>query len=273
MFLNFLVLRVKPTQKLHYRFKCDFPNYIYGSGLFGSGVQQIMSEMYVGGDYLRLNPTWDAEHSEWKANLIRDLLNENCVQFNKMIEIGCGAGQILVQLSKMFPSRLFVGFDISPQAHELAKQFETENVWFNLGDYLKEPESKQEVIVCADVFEHVEDYLGFLKSLSKKSELVVFHIPLDLSLVSILIPEVLLKSRRNVGHLHYFNKEIAEATLVTCGYKIIDSRITAGCLEFPDRGMLGRTYWLIRKLCSYMSLSITARVFGGFSLLVLAEGE
>ena len=81
-----------------------------------------------------------------------------------------------------------------------------------------------------------------------------------------------MKSRRNVGHLHYFNKEIAEATLLTCGYKIIDSRITDGCLEFPDRGMGGRIFWLIRKFCNYMSPSVTARLFGGFSLLVLADG-
>ena len=231
-----------------------------------------MSEMYVGGDYLRLNPTWNAEHSVWKANLIRDLLDENLVRFNKITEIGCGAGQILVQLSKMFPSKFFVGFDISPQAHEIAKQFESANVQFKLGDYLKEPERKDEVIICSDVFEHIEDYVGFLRSLSKKSELAVFHIPLDLSLVSILIPEILLKSRRDVGHLHYFSKEIAEATLLTCGYKIIDSRITGGCLEFPDRGIRGRTLWLIRKLCNYVSPSTTARIFGGFSLLVLADG-
>lgn len=117
--------------------------------------------MYVGGDYLRLNPTWNAEHSVWKANLIRDLLDENLVQFNKIIEIGCGAGQILVQLSKMFPSKFFVGFDISSQAHEIAKQFESENVRFKLGDYLKESERKGEVVICSDAFEHVEDYVGF----------------------------------------------------------------------------------------------------------------
>ncbi len=232
-----------------------------------------MSDMYVGGDYLYLNPTWDAEHSLWKAILIRKLLDENFVQFNKITEIGCGAGQILVHLSNMFPLKIFVGFDISPQAHQLAKQSESKNVQFKLGDFLKEHEDKQELIICADVFEHVEDYFSFLKSLAKKSEFVVFHIPLDLSIVSILSPKILLKSRRSVGHLHYFNKEIAEATLLTCGYKIIDSRITAGCLEFPETGILGRTNWLIRKICNYLSPPITARIFGGFSLLVLARGE
>jgi hypothetical protein len=201
-----------------------------------------MSEMYVEGDYLRLNPTWNVEHSAWKARLIRDLLDENLVQFKKIIETGCGAGQILVQLSKIFPSKFFVGYDISRQAYELANDFESKNVKFKLGNYLKESETKDEVIICSDVSEHVEDYFSFLKS------------------------------RRNVGHLHNFNKEIAEATLLTRGYKIIDSRITDGCLEFPDRGMGGRTFWLIRKLCNYMSPSITARVFGGFSFLVLAEG-
>lgn len=229
--------------------------------------------MYVGGDYLYLNPTWNAEHSRWKAILIRKLLDDNLVRFNKITEIGCGAGQILVHLSRMFPLKRFVGFDISPQAHEIAKKFESKNIQFKLGDYLREHEDKQEVIICADVFEHVEDYLSFLKSLAQKSEFLVFHIPLDLSIVSILIPEILLKSRSKVGHLHYFNKEIAEATLETCGYKIIDSRITAGCLEFPDPGVLGQISWLIRKLCNYLSPSITARVFGGFSLLVLAEGN
>jgi hypothetical protein len=117
----------------------------------------------------------------------------------------------------------------------------------------------------------VDDYLGFLRSLNKRSRYAVFHIPWDISVIGALIPEIILKTRRKVGHLHYFNRATAEATLETCGYKIIDSQITAGCLEFPDQGALGRAIWLIRKVCHYLSPSFAAQVFGGFSLLVLAE--
>ena len=230
-----------------------------------------MSDMYFSGDYLLLNPTWDAEQSPWKAKLVQDLLEKHQIVFDKLSEIGCGAGQILVKLAKIYPAKIFVGFDISPQAHELAKVFESENLQFKLCDFINGSDDKQEVVICADVFEHVDDYLGFLRSLSKKSRYTVFHIPLDISMIGVLIPEIILKTRRKVGHLHYFNRATAEATLETCGYKIIDSQITAGCLEFPDQGALGRTLWLIRKVCHYVSPSFAALLLGGFSLLVLAE--
>ncbi len=230
-----------------------------------------MSDIYLSGNYLLLNPTWDAEQSPWKAKLIQDLLEKHQIKFDKLSEIGCGAGQILVKLAKTYPTKTFIGFDISPQAHELAKVFASENLQFKLCDFIDGSDDKQEVVICADVFEHVDDYLGFLRSLNKRSRYAVFHIPLDISVIGALIPEIILKTRRKVGHLHYFNRATAEATLETCGYKIIDSQITAGCLEFPDQGALGRAIWLIRKVCHYLSPSFAAQVFGGFSLLVLAE--
>ena len=62
-----------------------------------------------------------------------------------------------------------------------------------------------------------------------------------------------------------------EATLTGCGFKIIESRITAGCLKFPNPGILGKLFWLIRKSVFLFSPTLAAQLLGGFSLLVLAS--
>ena len=40
-----------------------------------------------------------------------------------------------------------------------------------------------DLIICADVFEHVEDYYGFLEKISKKAKYILFNIPLDINLL------------------------------------------------------------------------------------------
>jgi hypothetical protein len=230
-----------------------------------------VSNIYSDGKYLGNNPTWDVEHSIWKANEIYKLLAKNNVYLKKIVEIGCGAGGILDQLSKIYPEARLVGFDISPQAIRLSQGFSSDRVKFVTGDFLNYPNENFDLTICADVFEHVDDYMGFLRKLSQRNTLTVFHIPLDFSLVSSVMPQLLIKTRQLVGHLHYFNKLTAEATLTGCGFKIIESRITAGCLKFPDPGILGRLFWFIRKSVFYFSPTLAAQLLGGFSLLVLAS--
>ena len=121
-----------------------------------------------------------------------------------------------------------------------------------------------------DVFEHVDDYLGFLRLCKNKAKNVIFHIPLDLSVQGILrnIPMV---NRNSVGHLHYFMKETAIATLVDTGYEIVDSFYTAGMLELPRKTLKAKLAFLPRKLMYNVNEDLAAKVFGGFSLLVLAK--
>lgn len=68
-----------------------------------------------------------------------------------------------------------------------------------------------------DVFEHVDDYLGFLKLCKNKTKNTIFHIPLDISAQGILRNK-LIAARKSVSHLHYFMKETAIATLIDSGY-------------------------------------------------------
>jgi hypothetical protein len=121
------------------------------------------------------------------------------------------------------------------------------------------------------VFEHVEDYLGFLRQMRPIAEFKVFHIPLDLSVQTVLRGAPLRRVREIVGHLHYFTKETALASLVHAGYSVMDFRYTAHALELPNRGWKAAVGRWPRKALSALNPDLNVRIMGGYSLLVLAQ--
>jgi hypothetical protein len=125
--------------------------------------------------------------------------------------------------------------------------------------------------MAIDVFEHVEDYFGFLRKLRAKAEYKIFHIPLDLSVQSILRASPILKARRLVGHIHYFTKETALEALKDTGYKVLDYSYTGGTIELPNRGWKANLLKLPRRLAYALHGDMAVRVLGGYSLLVLAQ--
>jgi len=84
---------------------------------------------------------------------------------------------------------------------------------------LLETKERFDLLLCIDVFEHIPNYLVFLEKLRNHADRFIFHIPLDLSVLTILRPARLLKGRYGVGHLHTFNYELALAVLKDTGYE------------------------------------------------------
>jgi hypothetical protein len=109
-----------------------------------------------------------------------------------------------------------------------------------------------------------------LRSLRGKGTYKVFHIPLDLSVQTVLRSSPIMKQRSLVGHIHYFTKETALAALKDTGYEIIDHFYTNNS-ELPNRGWKTRVIKLPRKFLFSSDEDLTVRVLGGFSLMVLAK--
>lgn len=191
---------------------------------------------YMDGDYLKKNPTWDVEDSPWKADNVVKMMRRNNIEPSSLAEVGCGAGEILNRLYEIMPPGcMFTGYEISPQAIELCQNRKNERLQFHLGDVLTEETPHFDVIMALDVMEHVEDYFGFLKRLHAKAEYKIFHIPLEMSLLAMVGINTILNARDKVGHLHYFCKETALATLSDNGYRIIDWFYTSGPVNRPPR--------------------------------------
>jgi 2-polyprenyl-3-methyl-5-hydroxy-6-metoxy-1,4-benzoquinol methylase len=230
-----------------------------------------MQNIYTDGTYLAKNPSYDVGDSPWKAQQILKMIRKNNLQLNSICEVGCGAGEILRQLQLNLPDSIsYQGYDISPQAIELSRQRENKQLSFICEDFLVKDTSPSDLVLCIDVFEHVEDYLDFLRQLKPKSKYKIFHIPLDMSVQFVLRAEPILWMRKNVGHLHYFMKDTALSTLEDTGYKVLDYFYT------PQHVDLAKTFKaqmlkLPRKMLFAMQPDLMVRVLGGYSLLVLAE--
>ena len=74
-----------------------------------------------------------------------------------------------------------------------------------------------------------------------------------------------------VGHIHYFSKDTALATLEDAGYHVVDHFYTPNMLELPHIGWRGQLMRLPRKLAYSLHPDLAARILGGYSLMVLAR--
>lgn len=230
-----------------------------------------MQEMYQTSDYADRNPTWHEEDSPWKASQIEAIIRRNGLSFETLCEVGCGTGEILLNLNRSFPGKRLTGYEISPHAYERAKRKEQDGVSFRFGDLLEQEDARFDIVVVADVIEHVEDYIAFTKKLKRFGRHTIFHIPLDLSVQSILRSWPIIGLRSNVGHLHYFYKETALATLRDCGYTVVDHCYTPSRLELPNQALSSRIMRLPRRALHAVNADFAVRLLGGYSLLVLCE--
>jgi len=228
-----------------------------------------MANIYSSGEYASLNPSWHQEHSQWKADQVIRMFQRHGLNPKTIAELGCGAGGILASLhDRLVPQPSCVGYEISPQAFAMARKREANGLKFVLGpsDLVTD---QFDVVLAMDVFEHVEDYLGFIRGMKKIGVWKILHIPLDLSLVSIYKPILLQQARDGVGHLHYFTRETAIASLEHAGLSVKDWFYTSVEIDHGPHGR--KRLHSLREFLFTRNQDLAARWLGGFSLLVLAH--
>jgi len=231
-----------------------------------------LRQIYEDGSYLRNNPTWHAEDAAWKARQVLKLLQRNKLRPRTVCEIGCGAGEILVQLaSHMNRDVRFIGHEISPQAFELCRSREGNRLSFHNTDAFEDSTGPYDVTMAIDVIEHVEDVFDFLRKMRSHGRDKVFHMPLDVCVQTVLRPSALLARRTKSGHIHVFLKETALALLAETGYEVVDWFYTRGSIEIPGAGLGTRLLRGPRALLFALHQDFAVRLLGGFSLMVLAR--
>lgn len=229
--------------------------------------------VYESGEYSQRSPDWHVEDSPWKAHQVARMLRRHGLQPSCVGEVGCGAGEVLHQLQQVLPTGTqFLGYEISPQALSLCRERENKGLRFAHVDKLweKENSSGMDLLLCLDVVEHVEDYLGFLRRLCRKNVHAIFHFPLDISVQALLRVQPILHARREVGHLHYFTKETALESLRYSGYEVEDWFYTPSGID-RLKSFRSRTAALPRRLLKRLAPDFGVRLLGGHSLLVLAK--
>lgn len=230
-------------------------------------------DRYTSGSYLETNPDWHIEDSAWKAAQVREMLARHDLVPRTVCEVGCGAGEVLrVLRDELSFAPTLVGYDISPQAYEFASTRVGDRLRFVLGDLAGEPpEVAFDVLLILDVIEHLEDPFALLRAMKPRAEHVLLHIPLDMTVQAIARNLLISSSREPLGHLNYFQKETALATLTETGYEIVDWVYTPSTFVHPPENLRARLIQALRKAMFRVAPDLTLRLIGGWSLLVLAR--
>ena len=198
-------------------------------------------------------------------------MKKHPVKFKSICEVGCGSGEILVQLQKRFSSEYsWIGYDISSDAMAIAERKANEHLKFELKDIAKVPESIQyDLMLVIDVIEHLENYFNFLDTILVKSKYFIFHIPLDISIWSIMREGILIESKNRVGHIHNFTEAFIISILKDHGFNILTQSYTEPVNKVDS--FKQKIVNLIRTSLYIINPWFCTKVMGGYSIMVLAE--
>ena len=236
-------------------------------------------DRYLSGDYIKKNHSYHIEDSDFKWKNFHNILKKSKFDLDKVnsiSDIGCGSGQILkyANSSNIFNNKcIFDGYDINPDAIKAAKKNPSKISFFN-EDFINLKEVKRDLIIAADVLEHVQDKYNFLTKLKNKGNFFLFNIPLEISLFSMIREKNIFKhSFENVGHLHFYTKRTALLTLENIGFEILNSNLVNNRFEELKKNKKIKSLFINipQYVVEKFSQNLACSIFGGYSLVVLAK--
>ena len=233
-------------------------------------MKDTVAAIYRDGRYAANNPGCGEENAAWKAGQVLRMMNKAELKPSTVCEIGCGSGGILEYMHSVLPATVaFTGIEPMPEAFAKCSAKSRERIAFR-NCTAAEIDEVFDLVLLLDVFEHVEDYMGFLRSLTRLGRKFIFHIPLDMTAQMVLRDEPIMRVRRMVGHLHYFSKNTALAALQDTGFEVQDwfYSDTRGSAYAPLRTRMMK---LPRRLLMKIAPDFAVRLLGGNPMTVLAR--
>ena len=85
--------------------------------------------------------------------MVIDQLNK--ISFNSLLDIGCGEGRFLREVSQLYPEKRFVGLDYSTRAINLAKAFNPQLDYRCINILKEEFVERFDVVTAIEVLEHI----------------------------------------------------------------------------------------------------------------------
>jgi SAM-dependent methyltransferase len=227
--------------------------------------------IYTDDSYWAAHSDFHDEGGPLKAAACLSLLKHHGVPVRTVLDVGCGGGGFLAALSAEISGE-FLGIDVSElPVRRATERHAKPNVRFEERN-TSEVAGTFDLVTLNDVFEHVDDYIGFLREMRRLGHAFYFNIPLDMTVLNVL-RHTYMRERHKVGHLHYFSKRSALATLEYAGYAVVGWRYESSV----DLGLKVKpTVWqwlaaMPRAVSFKLAPELSVHLLGGAFLAVLAR--
>ncbi len=161
---------------------------------------------------------WRALGARSKAAHVQALLARAGVRPGRVVEIGCGDGALLAELSARGVGAVLDGFELSPTAAALAagrgipraRRIEAYD-----GEHVPAPAGAYDLAVLSHVVEHVPDPVPVLREAGRVAPWVLVEVPLEANR-SAARPHKRAEAAR-IGHLHALSRRSTARLLSAAG--------------------------------------------------------
>jgi SAM-dependent methyltransferase len=202
---------------------------------------------------------WDAERSNrWnqlsavvKAEHVSELFNRARPGGERLsvLDVGCGDGQVLIELAHRGFGPELVGVEVSKTAARMARDHEeiTRVATFD-GVRLPFPDSSFALVIASHVLEHVTNPLALLQEMRRVARsFVVIEVPLESNLAAQRPRAVALS--QGVGHVQRFSRSDVQQLIADGGLTRVSELtdpLSRELRALHDGRVRGTTKWVVR---------------------------
>ncbi len=178
------------------------------------------------GEQAQLYARWRALGARGKADHVAKLCTGAGIRPASTLEVGCGDGALLSELSERGFGGELHGVEITEAAVRIAsKRAEIASVELYDGNHLPAPSGTYELGIISHVLEHVPDPASLLAETARACKAVVVEVPLEDNLSARRAGK--REHADEVGHLQRLSRASMRATVAQAGLSV------AGELEDP----------------------------------------
>ena len=212
---------------------------------------------------------WRAIGARSKAAHAVELCSRAGLSPARVVEIGCGDGALLAELSSLWPAVRLDGFELSAPAIEIARSRaipRVERLEAYDGARVPVADREYDLAVLSHVVEHVPDPAPLVAEAARVARFVLVEVPREANRSAARPAKRAISE--SIGHLHAFDRSAVRALVSGAGLRVIGELADplgrehhAFFAETPKAQAAATAKWAVRAAAHAVRPAVAERLF------------